>query len=201
MGHPPDHPWWIIESPHYNNDHDGVSIHQPHGCLLNCLFRCRSKKTPKLCTTGLCARNSPVTGEFPAQRASNAENVSILWRHHANHFLVARFIWLIFKTQNFHVFRLTMSHLSRVGSPIRWLGGGGVMLDCPTTLWVVFGNWANAYPQHCIWTNVGTFSIGPLQTNLLKFDSRCNVFLQKNELENIVCNKCCLGLNILTTFW
>ena len=30
----------------------------------------------------LCAGNSPVTGEFPAQRASNAENVSIRWRHH-----------------------------------------------------------------------------------------------------------------------
>ena len=26
--------------------------------------------------------NSPVTGEFPAQMASNAENVSIWWRHH-----------------------------------------------------------------------------------------------------------------------
>ena len=26
--------------------------------------------------------NSPVTGEFPAQRASNAENISIWWRHH-----------------------------------------------------------------------------------------------------------------------
>ena len=25
---------------------------------------------------------SPVTGEFPAQKASNAENVSIWWRHH-----------------------------------------------------------------------------------------------------------------------
>ena len=25
----------------------------------------------------------PVTGEFPAQRASNAENISIWWRHHA----------------------------------------------------------------------------------------------------------------------
>ena len=25
---------------------------------------------------------SPVTGEFPAQRASNAENFSIWWRHH-----------------------------------------------------------------------------------------------------------------------
>ena len=26
---------------------------------------------------GLCEGNSPVTGEFPAQKASNAENVSI----------------------------------------------------------------------------------------------------------------------------
>ena len=26
--------------------------------------------------------NSPVTGEFPAQMASDAENVSIWWRHH-----------------------------------------------------------------------------------------------------------------------
>ena len=32
--------------------------------------------------TGLCAGNSPGTGEFPAQMASNAENVSIWWRHH-----------------------------------------------------------------------------------------------------------------------
>ena len=31
--------------------------------------------------TGLCAENSPVTGEFPAQMASNAEKVSIWWRH------------------------------------------------------------------------------------------------------------------------
>ena len=28
------------------------------------------------------AGNSPVTSEFPAQRASDAENVSIWWRHH-----------------------------------------------------------------------------------------------------------------------
>ena len=60
------------------NDHDGVSIHEPHGSL----FRRRSKKTSKLYVTGLCVENSPVTGEFPAQRASNAENVSIWWRHH-----------------------------------------------------------------------------------------------------------------------
>ena len=40
-------------------DHDGVSNHQPHGCLLNRLFRRRSKKTPKLRVTGLCAGKSP----------------------------------------------------------------------------------------------------------------------------------------------
>ena len=33
------------------------------------------KKTPKLPVTGLCGGNWPVTGEFPAQMASNAENV------------------------------------------------------------------------------------------------------------------------------
>ena len=44
-----------------HNDHDGVSNHQPHGCLLNHLFRRRLKKTSKLCVTGLCARNSPGT--------------------------------------------------------------------------------------------------------------------------------------------
>ena len=67
-----------------HNGRDGVSNHQPHDCLLNRSLRCRSKKTSKLRVTGLCARNSPVTGEFPAQRASNAENVSIWWRHHVN---------------------------------------------------------------------------------------------------------------------
>ena len=40
------------------------------------------KKKSKLRVTGLCARNSPVTGEFLAQMASHAENASIWWRHH-----------------------------------------------------------------------------------------------------------------------
>ena len=41
-----------------------------------------SKKTIKRRVTALCAGNSPVTGEFPAQMASNAKNVSIRWRYH-----------------------------------------------------------------------------------------------------------------------
>ena len=65
-----------------HNGRDSVSNHQPHDCLLNRLFRRRSKKTSKLRVTGLCDGNSPGTGEFPAQRASHAENVSIWWRHH-----------------------------------------------------------------------------------------------------------------------
>ena len=51
-----------------HNGHDGVSNHQPHDCLLDGLLRRRSRKTSKLRVTGLCAGNSPVTGEFPAQR-------------------------------------------------------------------------------------------------------------------------------------
>ena len=43
----------------HHNDHDVVSNHQPHGCLLNRLFKRRSKKTSKLRVTGLCAGNSP----------------------------------------------------------------------------------------------------------------------------------------------
>ena len=66
---------------HYGRD--GVSKHQLHDCLLSRLFRRRSKKISKLRVNGLCAGNSTMTGEFPAQRASNAENVSIRWRHHA----------------------------------------------------------------------------------------------------------------------
>ena len=65
-----------------HNWRDGVSNYQPHNCLLNRLFRRRSKETSKLRVTSLCAGNSPMTGEFPAQMASNAESVSIWWRHH-----------------------------------------------------------------------------------------------------------------------
>ena len=65
-----------------HNGRDGVSNHQLHDCLLNRLFRRRSKKTSKLRVTGLCAGNSSGTGEFPAQMTSNAENDSIWWRHH-----------------------------------------------------------------------------------------------------------------------
>ena len=65
-----------------HNGRDSVWNHQPHDCSLSRLFRRRSKKTSKLRVTGLCAENSPRTGEFPAQMANYAKTVSIWWRHH-----------------------------------------------------------------------------------------------------------------------
>ena len=67
-----------------HNERDGISNHQPHDCLLNCLFKRRENiKAP---VTGLCAGNSP---------ASNTENVSIWclkwWRHHGSGEPIGRF--------------------------------------------------------------------------------------------------------------
>ena len=58
-------------------DYELTKDTQPHDCWFNRSFRHRSKKTSKLRVTGLCAGNLPETGEFPAQMASNAENISI----------------------------------------------------------------------------------------------------------------------------
>ena len=75
--------WCIVQALQWcHNGHDGISNHQPHHCLLNCLFRRRSKKISKPCyVTGLSAGNSPVTSEFHEQITSNTENVSIWLRH------------------------------------------------------------------------------------------------------------------------
>ena len=46
------------------------------------------RKYQKLRVTGLCAGNSPGTGEFPVQMASNEENVSIWWRRHVTRYFI-----------------------------------------------------------------------------------------------------------------
>ena len=60
----------------------GVSSHLPPGCLLNHLFRRRSKKTWKLRVIGFCKGNPRVTGICPSQRASSEENASIWLCHY-----------------------------------------------------------------------------------------------------------------------
>ena len=68
-----------------HNERDGVSNHLHLDCLL-AVCSGTDKKTSKLQVTGLCGGNPPVTGEYSAQRASNAENASIWWRHHVKFF-------------------------------------------------------------------------------------------------------------------
>ena len=80
--------WWfdvrklLLVTLHWrHNDHDSVSNHQPHGCLLN---RIQTQiivniKAPR--HWSFCGEFTG-TGEFPAQRANYAENVSTWWRHH-----------------------------------------------------------------------------------------------------------------------
>ena len=59
-------------------------VKHPHdpGVAGNYWFWRPSNKTSKLRFTGLCERYPPVTGGFPSQRASYAENYSIWWHHH-----------------------------------------------------------------------------------------------------------------------
>ena len=91
---------WTLRRRH--TEQDGVSNHRYLDCLLNRLYGRRSKKISKLRVTGLCEGNSPVTGEFLSQRASNAENLSIWWRHHEQclfrHFLI--FLWIYSQTMH-----------------------------------------------------------------------------------------------------
>ena len=93
-----------------HNGHSSVSNHQPHDCLLNRLFRRRSKKTPKLRVTGLCAGNSPGTGEFPAQMDSNAENVSIWWRHHGKVKFMQQCYITFFKHNHSNIFQHPLTY-------------------------------------------------------------------------------------------
>ena len=79
--------WWIPMRTlsHYNDVIMSAMASQITSLTIvysNVYSRCRSTKTSKLRVTGLCAGNSPVTSEFPAQRASDVENVSIWWRNH-----------------------------------------------------------------------------------------------------------------------
>ena len=102
-----------------HKERNGVLNHRRLDSLLNCLFRRRSKKTSKLRFTGLCDGNLPMTGDFPAQRASNAENVSIWWRHHVIPsfaslcFLLTSFIFMTNKKTG--QLRVSFNNIASVG--------------------------------------------------------------------------------------
>ena len=74
--------WLTMTLQWRHNGRNSVSNHQLYDCLLNRFIQAQIKeniKAPRHWT--LCGEFTG-TGEFPAQMASNAENVSIWWRHH-----------------------------------------------------------------------------------------------------------------------
>ena len=120
--HPPQTLHWR------HNGCDSVSNHQPHDCLLNCLFRRRSKKTSKLRVTGLCGE---LSGDrwIPHTNGPQRGNVSIWWRHHG---LRNRcwFVWpaKIFSLHYYHIssvqlcFVVTRSSITRYRLKHKYMG-------------------------------------------------------------------------------
>ena len=67
-----------------------LSNHRSFDCLFNSLCGL----TPVSALLTLCEGNSPVTGEFPVQRASNATKTFIWWRQH--NLIVPNLLSLVF---------------------------------------------------------------------------------------------------------
>ena len=75
-------PWSFKQSLQLrHNGHDGVSNHLPYDCLLNRYSGADQRKHQSSASLAF-VRGIHRTGEFPTQRASNAENVFTWWRHH-----------------------------------------------------------------------------------------------------------------------
>ena len=84
------HEWWLF---HYGDDMKNIVASRiTANYLFNRLFRIISKKTSKPALLVRCEWNPPVTGGFPSQRVSNAESVSMLWRHYELWFFVSGLI-------------------------------------------------------------------------------------------------------------
>ena len=80
-----------------HNEHDDTSNHQPHGCLLNRLFRRRSKKTSKLRVTGLCAGNSPGQVNSPHKWPVTRKMFTfddVIMAFHAFYMDLSSFVWM-----------------------------------------------------------------------------------------------------------
>ena len=154
-----------------HNECDDVSNHRRLAGLLNRLFRHRSKKTSKFRVAGLCEGNSPVADEFPLQRASNAENVSIWWRHHV-FILFGRTSWTSQCTG------ITIRITEYIDNTLpymdarKWRGKRAPRLPCwyAASEWSFMGIWSWNWPHrngHCIYCVIGK----PWTANILFFSS------------------------------
>ena len=117
--------------------YDDLWNYQPCDCLLNSSFKAQIKENIKAPRHCLYAGNSPMTGEFPAQRDSDTENASIRWRHHVKYVHdyslkvkpkeLIFFFWLaICFVTRCHVISISLNAISKVLSlhPLQWRQNG-----------------------------------------------------------------------------
>ena len=74
-----------IDAPYYSDVLMNAMASQGTGVSIVCLTVCSGvdqRKHQSSALLALCEGNSPVTGGFPHKGPTNAENVSICWRHH-----------------------------------------------------------------------------------------------------------------------
>ena len=131
------------------------SNHQHHDCLLNRLFKAQIKETIK------APHYWPLWGEFtgddefPLQRASNAENVSIWWRHHLHMSMsilyqpqtyVDNDITACLKCRQFHIRKTWVERTSCWPLPVVHnmekiiCHGSNCLIGCPYTETMICGN-------------------------------------------------------------
>ena len=72
----------VRQGPVRSHEHHAISDHKPPKCLFDSLCRLTSKKHHRSTLLALCEGNPSATSGFPSQCMSNAESVSILWRHY-----------------------------------------------------------------------------------------------------------------------
>ena len=143
-----------------HNDHDGVSNRQPHGCLLNSLFRRRSMKTSKLRVTGLCVGNSPGPVNSPhkgpvTRKMLPFDDVIMSWQQHIPTDKTATKTL----THRGRVTHICVSNLTTMGSDKGLLPG---------------------QHQAIIRTNAGMLFIRPLETNFSGILVEILIFSFKN---------------------
>ena len=114
--------WNPISVDHYSDVIMSATAYQITGVSIICSTsrssadqRKQQSRASKLRVTGLCEGNPPVTGGFPSQRASNAENVFIWWRHrdilvHKRNIAHATTAMLLWNVQNVVIGSLKLSN-------------------------------------------------------------------------------------------
>ena len=146
---------------------------------LNRLFRRRSNKTSKLRVTVLC--------EFPAEMASNAENVSIWWRHHEWN-AIDKII------SSSMAFKLRSNDSNRCNQNINGVTKAltHYYLVVPRGVFNRLGTGVAPVQRHVLtWTNVVLWSVRNLRTNFSWVWFEIQLFLLKQMLLKISFAQCC----------